>query len=144
MKYDLSIKVNVPQPWRTIGRIFIISAIIIGLVAIWVTFFNKKIIEGIEDIILINTIVMISSIIFAFPFFIPFFIGRYPNWVVRLFGEKYLLKLIRDCETLLSARRVKKATLANRNSWLSDHRVTWLFFLGTVVLLGIYFGNLYA
>ena len=141
MKNDISIKVNVPQPWRLIGRIFIITAIIIGLIAIWFTFFSN---ETIEDMVLINTIVMIVAILYTFPFFLPVFIGRYPSWVVRLFGAKFLLKMIGDFETLLSDKRLNRATVANPYSWLSDHRVAWLLILGALVMLGIYYGGLYA
>jgi hypothetical protein len=141
MKKDLSIKVIVPQPWRLIGRIVIVGCALVTCMAIWVTFFSN---EVVEDIIVINTIAMIIFLIISFVFLIPVFIGRYPSWIVRIFGSEFLLRVISDCETLVSARRKNKATLANPYSWLSDHRVAWLLIFGALILLGIYNGYIYG
>jgi hypothetical protein len=141
MNYDLSIKVNVPQPWRLIGRVFIVGGILVALIAIWVTFFSG---EAAEMILIVNTIIMTISVLFSVAFFIPAFIGRYPSWLVRLFGSKFLLKFVRDCETLVSARRKNKASLTNPYSWLSDHRVAWLLIFVAAMLLGIYNGYIYG
>lgn len=141
MKNHDPIEVNVPQPWQWIGRVVVVVGLLVSCVFVWQTFFVK---EVPEDIILYNTIATLILYPLVFIFFIPVFIGRYPRWVVRIFGEKFFHKFINDCEVLVSERRINKANLTDHRSWALDQRIVWLVIIGALILLGGYYGNMYG
>jgi hypothetical protein len=128
------IPVKIPQPWLWLGRIFVFFCICGSGLLIWQLIFVAG---PLGDVFLINSAINFFVTPIAIIFFIPFFIGHYPVWVVRLFGEKWLNKLINDCAQLIGAKRENKAFLFVPTSWFADQRLIWLTILIGAAVLGV-------
>jgi hypothetical protein len=139
MSKHTPIEIAVPQPWLWIGRVFFFALTAIALLCIWILVYRKDIFE---DIFILNAFLLFTVLPIIFVFFLPFFIGRYPAWVVRLVGEPFLHRLINDCRVLLGTRRINQAELAKPNSWFQDKRIIWLIIVVGALILGIWHGTM--
>lgn len=128
------IPINIPQPWLWIGRIFVFFAICGTGALIWQFIFVS---EPLGEVFLINSAINFLATPVGIVLFIPFFTGNYPAWVVRIFGEKWLNKLINDCSQLIGAQRENKAFLFMPTSWFADQRLIWLIILIGAAVLGV-------
>ena len=132
-----AIEVIVPQPWRRIGKFVNIIFVITFFSYFWVLFLDPEPASG--DLLFAAWVGVISApAIFCFT--LPAFLNKYPAWLVRLVGEKYLHNLIADCKNRLGENRTNKAHLLMPHGWFDDKRVFWIVVISGAFVLGILAG----
>ena len=132
-----AIEVIVPQPWRKIGRIFNLIGIASFFGYGWRIFFYPE--PPSADLLFAAWVNLISVPIFLC-YTLPVFLNKYPAWLVRLVGEKYLHNLIADCKKRLGENRTEKAHLLMPQGWFNDKKVFWIVFIVGGFVLGILVG----
>ena len=132
-----AIEVIVPQPWRKIGKFVNILSVITFFSYAWVLFSPPEPANG--DLLFAAWVAVISAP-GMFCFTLPAFLNKYPAWLVRLVGEKYLHNLIADCKKRLGENRTEKAHLLMPQGWFNDKKVFWIVFIVGGFVLGILTG----
>ncbi len=134
MKDYSPIKVVVPQPWRTLGRLFAFLFALSLIGAFWQLFISAE--QPAEDMVAVGYLGF-----FIAPFFflllLPVFLNCYPSWVIRLVGRKYVLKLIDDCKRYAGRNRDIKAELLQPQNWFKDQRFFWIVMIIGCGVLGL-------
>jgi hypothetical protein len=133
-----SIEVLVPQPWRTIGRIFTLLLIATFVGFFWRIFFFPE--PPDDELLFVAWVNFISTPIFCC-FALPLFLNKYPGWFVRLVGQKYLNKFISDCKQNIGSNRAEKAHMLMPQRWFADKRFFWIVMMIGFAVLGIFHAN---
>ena len=132
-----AIEVIVPQPWRTIGKVFNVILLFSCFGCVWLAFIAP---EPHSDGMGLAVWVSFISAIIVCCHTLPVFLNKYPAWLVRLVGEKYLNKFILDCKNHLGENRAEKAHLLMPQGWLDDKKVFWIVFIVSAFVLGLLAG----
>jgi hypothetical protein len=128
------IEAVVPKPWRTIGRVYTLIGIASSIGFLWWLFFCPEPPDG--EAVFIACVNFIAVPIFTI-FALPLFLNRYPAWVVRLIGPKYLHKFIADCKQKLGKDRAEKAHILMPHTWFDDKRFFWIVTIVGLAILGV-------
>jgi hypothetical protein len=134
---DSAIEVIVPQPWRTIGKLFNMLLLFSCFGSSWLAFIATE--PHIDGMVLAVWVSFISAIIVCCHT-LPVFLNKYPAWLVRLVGKQYLNKFIADCKKHLGENRTEKAHFFMPNGWFADKKVFWIVFIASAFVLGILAG----
>jgi hypothetical protein len=132
-----AIEVIVPQPWRTIGKIFNMLLLFSCFGGSWMAFISSE--PPSDDILIATWFSLILWPVFLC-YSLPVFLNKYPAWLVRLVGAKYLNNLIADCRKRLGENRTEKAHLLMPQGWLDDKKVFWIVFIVSAFVLGLLAG----
>ncbi len=127
MKDYSPIEAIVPKPWGMIGRVcnILVSLMIVGY--IWLLFISPE--PPDEELIGVGYF----SFFFApfwFLLIMPLYLNRYPSWVVRLVGRKYLIRIIEDCKRYSGQNQDNNPQLSGPKKWFENKRFFWLFVTG--------------
>jgi hypothetical protein len=134
MKDHFPIEVIIPQPWRTIGRLFVFVAFLTVIGYFWRLFIYP---EPPDDEMAGVAYFSFFVTPFLFAYTMPLFLNRYPSWFVRLVGREYVNRLIADSKRHLGQNRKIKAQLLRPKNWFNDKIFFWLAMIIGAGLLGI-------
>jgi hypothetical protein len=136
-----AIEVNIPAPWRLIGRVFVIFTIICCPLYIWLALSPLDPPSPQDDDVKLMAILHIAATPIMICYFLPVFIDCYPAWFVRLVGREHLLKMIRNIRRQVGEKRKEKADFYKPNSWLGDKRIFVIVWLLGLAVLGFFHAN---
>jgi hypothetical protein len=133
-----AIEVNVPAPWRLVGRLFSLLWFVTFAIYVWLLFFH--LVPSETEVAIMAALHFIATPIFVC-YFLPVFIDCYPSWFVRLVGRKHLIKIIENFKRHLSKNREEKAHVLLPHAWFRDQRIFWFVLLIGCGILGIFRAN---
>jgi hypothetical protein len=125
---------NPPQPYRLIGQACLTVEMLTFFLIMPLDMFRNPYNKDEIFLAAIGYVCVVFSMLFMIP---PFFFGKYPSWMVRLIGERYINNLLADVQRLMGEERLQKATLKSPFSWFDDGKVVLPLLLILAALLGV-------
>jgi hypothetical protein len=125
---------NPPEPYRTVGQIFLAAELVVLFVIMPIDNFRNPYNKYEIFLAGIGCVSAFITMLFMIP---PFFFGKYPSWMVRFIGEPFINTLLSDVQRLMGKERLRKATLSSPFSWFDDGRLVLPLLLILAALLGV-------